>query len=159
LLTVFFYQATGLWAAAALPASTPALAAAWFWWLCTLTALNDVAQFVTGKCLGQHKIAPTISPHKTWQGLVGGLLASALLAVGMGMALDLAPWPQLIGLGGVLGAVGFVGDMVLSAVKRRLGIKDFSQLIPGHGGILDRVDSLVLTAPTLCVWLHLHHAG
>jgi phosphatidate cytidylyltransferase len=73
----------------------------------------------------------------------------------MGWVLQLAPWPTLLGLGALLGAVGFLGDLSLSMVKRRLGIKDFSALIPGHGGILDRVDSLVLTAPTLYLYLHL----
>lgn len=155
LFAVFCYQAAGMWAAAALPADTPAQAAAWFWWLCILTALNDVAQFVTGKCLGRSKIAPSISPNKTWQGFMGGLCVSAVLALGMGWVLELATWPTLLGLGLVLGAMGFLGDLSLSAVKRRLKIKDFSDLIPGHGGILDRVDSLLLTAPTLCLYLYL----
>lgn len=155
LWAVMCHQGMGLWAAAALPADTPSQAAAWFWWLCILTALNDVAQFVTGKCFGRHKMAPRISPNKTWQGVMGGLCVSVVLAVGMGEVLHLAPWPHLLGLGVVLGAAGVLGDLSLSAVKRRLGIKDFSNLIPGHGGILDRVDSLVLTAPTLCLYLHI----
>lgn len=155
LWAVMCHQGMGLWAAAALPADTSSQAAAWFWWLCILTALNDVAQFVAGKCFGRHKMAPHISPQKTWQGVMGGLCASAVLAVGMGGVLNLAPWSHLLGLGVVLGAVGVLGDLSLSAVKRRLGIKDFSNLIPGHGGILDRVDSLVLTAPTLCLYLHI----
>jgi phosphatidate cytidylyltransferase len=73
----------------------------------------------------------------------------------MRWVLELATWPTLLGLGLALSAIGFVGDLSLSAVKRRLGIKDFSDLIPGHGGILDRVDSLILTAPALFVYLHL----
>lgn len=122
---------------------------AWIFYLFVLTALNDIAQFVSGKCWGQHKVAVRISPNKTWQGLLGGVLFSMVLSALLGWYLHLAAVPRLLGLGVLLSLAGFVGDMVLSAAKRRLGIKDFSQLIPGHGGILDRVDSLVLTAPAL----------
>lgn len=122
---------------------------AWFFYLFVLTALNDIAQFVCGKCWGRHKVAARISPNKTWQGLLGGVLISMAVSVLLGWYLQLAAVRQLLGLGVLLSLAGFVGDMVLSAAKRRLGIKDFSQLIPGHGGILDRVDSLVLTAPAL----------
>lgn len=122
---------------------------AWFFYLFVLTALNDIAQFVCGKCWGRHKIAVRISPQKTWQGLLGGVLFSMLVSALLGRYLHLAAMPQLMGLGIGLSVAGFVGDMVLSAAKRRLGLKDFSQLIPGHGGILDRVDSLLLTAPAL----------
>lgn len=122
---------------------------AWFFYLFVMTALNDIAQFVCGKCWGRHKVAARISPNKTWQGLLGGVLISVVVSVLLGWYLQLAAVPQLLGLGVLLSLAGFVGDMTLSAAKRYLGIKDFSQLIPGHGGILDRVDSLVLTAPAL----------
>jgi phosphatidate cytidylyltransferase len=122
---------------------------AWFFYLFVLTALNDIAQFVCGKCWGRHKVAARISPNKTWQGLLGGVLTSMAVSALLGWYLQLAAVPKLLGLGVLLSLAGFVGDMALSAAKRRLGIKDFSQLIPGHGGILDRVDSLVLTAPAL----------
>lgn len=122
---------------------------AWFFYLFVLTALNDIAQFVCGKCWGRHKVAARISPNKTWQGLLGGVLASMVVSALLGWYLQLAAVLQLLALGVLLSLAGFVGDMALSAAKRSLGIKDFSQLIPGHGGILDRVDSLVLTAPAL----------
>ncbi|WP_092761880.1 phosphatidate cytidylyltransferase [Rhodoferax sp. OV413] len=122
---------------------------AWFFYLFALTALNDIAQFVSGKCFGRHPLAARISPNKTWQGLVGGVLVSLVVSAALGLYLQLAGLPLLLALGLLLSLAGVAGDLVFSAAKRRLGIKDFSQLIPGHGGILDRVDSLVLTAPLL----------
>jgi phosphatidate cytidylyltransferase len=127
---------------------------AWFFYLFTVTALNDVAQFISGKCLGRQKIAKTISPNKTWAGLLGGVLASALVSLALGMHLHLASAYFLLLLGGLLSLAGFLGDLMFSAAQRALGLKDFSNLIPGHGGILDRADSLVLTAPLLYGVLH-----
>lgn len=115
--------------------------------LLLLTELNDVAQYCWGKLLGKHKISPTVSPNKTVEGFVGGVLTTVLLSA------VLAPWltPFSVGdalLAGTLIAVaGFFGDLSLSALKRDLGIKDSGNLLPGHGGILDRVDSLTYTAP------------
>ena len=122
---------------------------AWLFYLFALTALNDIAQFIAGKCFGRRPIATRISPQKTWEGLAGGVLVSLLVSVALGRYLQLADTAQLLVLALLLSLAGFAGDLVFSAAKRRLGIKDFSQLIPGHGGILDRVDSLVLTAPLL----------
>ncbi len=127
----------------------------WIFYLFALTALNDIAQFVSGKSLGTHKIAARISPNKTWQGLGGGVLISLLTSVVLGLFLELASLDRLLMLGLLLSIAGFLGDLLFSAAKRYLKIKDFSQLIPGHGGILDRVDSLVLTAPVLYFWLTL----
>ncbi len=122
---------------------------AWLFYLFILTALNDIGQFVAGKLFGRHKIAPTISPNKTWQGLAGGVVVSQIVSLVLGVYLSLAAPLQLALWGLLLSLAGFVGDLMFSAAKRCLSIKDFSQLIPGHGGILDRVDSLVLTAPLL----------
>lgn len=134
-----------------LPVDAP-VRRAWFFYLFAVTALNDVAQFISGKSLGRHKIAKTISPNKTWAGLAGGVLVSALVSLALGLHLQLAPAPFLLMLGVLLSLAGFLGDLMFSAAKRFLGLKDFSNLIPGHGGILDRADSLVLTAPLLyCV--------
>lgn len=115
--------------------------------LLILTEFNDVAQFVAGKSFGRHKITPKVSPNKTVEGFVGGLIATTILAA------VLAPWLSPIDnlpgalIGATLAAAGFCGDIVMSAVKRDLGIKDTGTILPGHGGILDRVDSLVFTAP------------
>jgi phosphatidate cytidylyltransferase len=129
----------------------------WLFYLFVLTALNDIAQFVAGKCFGTKKIASKISPNKTWQGLAGGVLCSILFSLSLGHYLRLATSDLLLLLAIILSLGGFVGDMVFSAAKRMLDIKDFSQLIPGHGGILDRVDSLVLTAPLLYFSIHFFH--
>jgi len=122
---------------------------AWLFYLFILTALNDIGQFVAGKLFGRHKIAPTVSPNKTWQGLGGGIVMSQIVSLGLGTYLSLAGPATLASWGLLLSLAGFGGDLLFSAAKRHLAIKDFSQLIPGHGGILDRVDSLVLTAPLL----------
>ena len=128
----------------------PHILLAWLFYLFVLTALNDIGQFVIGTLFGKQKIAPGISPNKTWQGLGGGLLVSVLVSLILGDYLRLAASQRwLVSVGLMLSVGGFGGDLAYSALKRRLGIKDFSQLIPGHGGILDRADSLVLTAPLL----------
>lgn len=115
--------------------------------LVILTETNDVAQYVWGKLLGRRRIIPKVSPNKTWGGFIGGFLTTT------GLALLLAPWltplsafhALLAGL--LIGWGGFIGDVVISALKRDLGVKDSGSLIPGHGGVLDRIDSLTYTAP------------
>jgi phosphatidate cytidylyltransferase len=115
--------------------------------LVLLTEGNDVAQYVWGKLFGRRKIVPKVSPNKTWAGFLGGALTTAALSV------LLAPWltplsqERALAVGVLIGCAGFVGDVVVSAVKRDIGVKDSGALIPGHGGILDRIDSLTYTAP------------
>lgn len=132
---------------------------AWLFYLFAMTALNDIGQFIIGKTLGKQKIAARISPNKTWQGLGGGMLVSLLASLVLGGYLQLAGLPQLLLLALLMSLGGFAGDMLFSAAKRFLGIKDFSSLIPGHGGILDRVDSLVVTAPLLYFAIYFSHQG
>lgn len=112
---------------------------------------NDVAQYTAGRLFGRHAIVPAVSPKKTWEGFVGGLAASALL--GALLSQWLTPFGPaegaMAGLG--LAALGFLGDVTVSAIKRDLGIKDSGGMLPGHGGILDRLDSLVFAAP---IFLH-----
>jgi phosphatidate cytidylyltransferase len=116
-------------------------------YLVFLTQFNDVAQFLWGKALGRHKVVPKVSPNKTWEGLLGGVLTTVALAV------LLAPWltplarGEALLAGVIIGLGGFLGDIIISALKRDLGIKDSGALLPGHGGILDRIDSLTYTAP------------
>ncbi|MEB3317943.1 MAG: phosphatidate cytidylyltransferase [Cyanobacteriota bacterium] len=111
-----------------------------------LTEFNDVAQYCWGQSLGRHKISPAISPNKTVEGFWGGVISTTLVAPALmfltGFSFNLS---ILIGL--VIAVAGFCGDLVMSAVKRDVGVKDASQLIPGHGGMLDRIDSLTFTAP------------
>ena len=112
-----------------------------------LTQMNDVAQFVWGKTLGKRKILPLVSPNKTWEGFLGGAVTTllvSLLLTPLFTPLDL-PRAALVGL--EIGIFGFIGDVVMSAVKRDIGVKDTGTLLPGHGGILDRLDSLTFTAP------------
>ena len=115
--------------------------------LLVATEANDVAQYVWGKLFGRHKILPTVSPNKTWEGFVGGWATTAALIWFAGpVYAPLAGWNLAI-MATLLPVAGFAGDVTMSAVKRDIGVKDTSRLIPGHGGILDRIDSLVFTTP------------
>ena len=115
-------------------------------YLVLLTAFNDVLQYLWGKSFGKHKIIPKVSPNKTVEGFVGAFFTIMLLAW---LFSFLTPFTTLQALlaGAIISAFGFVGDVVISMIKRDIGVKDSGNLIPGHGGVLDRVDSLVYTAP------------
>jgi phosphatidate cytidylyltransferase len=114
-----------------------------------ITGGNDVAQYCWGKTLGRHKIIPSVSPNKTWEGFIGGVATSALVAVLI--APYLTPFEGLYAaiIGAGLAVAGFLGDVTISAVKRDLGVKDTGTALPGHGGLLDRLDSTVFTAPLM----------
>ena len=118
-----------------------------FLFLAFLSQFNDVAQYVWGKLFGKRKILPLVSPKKTWEGLIGGIVTTTLAA--FLIAPYLTPFSSfhavLAGL--IISGFGFIGDVSISAVKRDIGMKDTGSLIPGHGGILDRIDSLTFTAP------------
>lgn len=116
-------------------------------YLVILTELNDVAQYLWGKSFGKHKIVPKVSPNKTVEGFLGGMLTTAVIASILGPWFTLMNWWQAFIAGLFIGAAGFCGDVVMSAVKRDLGVKDAGKLLAGHGGILDRLDSLIYTAP------------
>ena len=120
--------------------------------LVILTALNDVFQFIWGKLIGGPKIIPKVSPGKTWAGFIGGMGSSAALAACLLPAITPYTAIAAAGVGALLAGCGFIGDVVESAVKRDIGVKDSGTSLPGHGGILDRVDSLTYTAP---VFFHL----
>ncbi len=126
-------------------------------YLVVLTQLNDVAQYIWGKSLGKRKIIPKVSPNKTWAGFVGGVCSTIVLS--MALAPLLTPfgiWDSILA-GALIGVAGFVGDVSLSALKRDLGVKDSGGLLPGHGGILDRVDSLTYTAPLFFHFIRYYH--
>jgi phosphatidate cytidylyltransferase len=106
----------------------------------------DTAAMFTGRQFGQHKLAPAVSPNKTWEGSFGGVIASCLIGLGGAHVLHFEIWHGLI-LGLLTGSFGLIGDLCASVLKRDLGVKDFGGLLPGHGGVLDRIDSLILTAP------------
>ncbi|MEM7226228.1 MAG: phosphatidate cytidylyltransferase [Pseudomonadota bacterium] len=115
--------------------------------LVVLTQANDVLQYVWGRTLGRHPVIPKVSPNKTWEGLIGGVATTTLAALLLAPLLTpFSLWHSLLA-GLLIGIAGFFGDVTISAVKRDLGVKDTSTLLPGHGGMLDRVDSLTFTAP------------
>lgn len=115
-------------------------------YLFLITACNDVFQFTWGKLFGKRKIIPAISPNKTWEGFIGGILTTAIWSYTLRYLTPMSIEQSLI-MGLVLGIAGFAGDILISAIKRDLNLKDTGDIIPGHGGIMDRLDSLVLTAP------------
>jgi phosphatidate cytidylyltransferase len=116
-----------------------------------LTEINDVMQFVWGKLFGKHKIIPKISPNKTWEGFIGGVISTTAIGYGLGFLTPLST-KHLLLVSFLVAIVGFVGDVVMSSIKRDIGVKDTGTTIPGHGGVLDRIDSLAYTAP---VFFHL----
>lgn len=120
-------------------------------YLVLVAQLNDVLQYVFGKLFGRRPIAPAVSPNKTWEGFVGGTIT----AIAVGTALYWATPFSPIGAAAMSLAItlmGFAGGLVMSAVKRDRGVKDYGTLIQGHGGVLDRIDSLLFAAP---VFFHL----
>ncbi|MBY0383665.1 phosphatidate cytidylyltransferase, partial [bacterium] len=115
--------------------------------LILVTWLNDVFQFIAGNMIGRRKIVPQISPNKTLGGFIGGVIGTTLLTVLAAPPLIHIDAMSALGLGIVVSVTGMLGDLFFSAVKRNIGVKDFSQALPGHGGLLDRLDSLIFTAP------------
>lgn len=112
---------------------------------------TDIGAYAAGRSIGGPKLAPRISPKKTWAGLIGGMVAAALVGLGVALAAGAArPWLALL-IGPLLAVVGQAGDLFESWVKRRYDVKDSSNLIPGHGGLLDRIDGLLVAAPVLAV--------
>ena len=122
-----------------------------------LTQFNDVAQYCWGKLLGRHKALPTISPGKTVEGVIGGLATTTALAWLLSGWLTPLSTGQALAAGALIAMAGFIGDVTISALKRDLGVKDSGSLLPGHGGILDRIDSLIYTAPLFFHFIHYLH--
>ena len=118
---------------------------------------SDIATYYTGRSIGRHKLAPSISPGKTWEGAIGGIIAS------LGAAVLAHYWffPELrltaaLPLAAVMNVLGLLGDLTESALKRGAGAKDAAKILPGHGGLLDRLDSLLFNAPVIYYfgWLY-----
>jgi phosphatidate cytidylyltransferase len=119
--------------------------------LVLIVELSDVLQFLWGKSLGRHPVAPSISPNKTWEGLIGGGLTVTALGTALWWVTPFSPVVASV-MAIVLVVMGFLGGLIMSAIKRDRGVKDYGTLIEGHGGILDRIDSLCFAAP---VYFHL----
>ncbi len=145
-----------------LPASKqpPVGVAGWFLFVVIVTEMDDIAQALVGRVIGRRKITPTISPNKTWEGFAGGVLTSVLLS------LLLAPWLttfpaastgrgllMTVSAGLLIVVAAFLGDINMSGIKRDVGVKDGSTILPGMGGVIDRVDSLTFTAPAFYFFL------
>lgn len=133
----------------------------WVMYLVAVTKFTDIGAYLAGSVLGRHKMIPRISPKKTWEGTVGGLV----FAVGGSLLCYFSVTPQLaadgmllkhaVVLGVLLGAGAVIGDLAESLIKREAGVKDSSTILPGHGGCLDMIDSLLFTAPLLYVYMRL----
>ena len=119
--------------------------------LVLVVQLSDVLQYVWGKALGKRRIAPSISPNKTWEGFVGGVTSATAVGTAIWWATPFSP-AVAAAMALVLTVMGFAGGLIMSAIKRDRGVKDYGALIGGHGGVLDRVDSLCFAAP---VFFHL----
>jgi len=122
-------------------------------YLVFLTQFNDVLQYVWGKSIGKRKIVPLISPNKTVEGFLGALATTTILSMLLSFLTPFTLYEAAIA-GVIIGASGFIGDVVISMIKRDIGVKDSSNMIPGHGGVLDRVDSLTYTAPLFFHYVH-----
>lgn len=124
--------------------------AAWILLVLAITFASDTSAYFVGRTWGRHRMAPYISPKKSWEGAVGGLLGATLAGVLLTLLVGL---PIPVWVGGLLGAAGSVagqiGDLAESLIKRQVDIKDSGNLIPGHGGMLDRIDSLMFAAPVM----------
>lgn len=114
--------------------------------LVIVVQLSDVLQYVWGTLAGRHKIAPSISPNKTWEGFLGGTLCATAIGTGLWWLTPFSPLAAL-GISFLITMLGFAGGLVMSAIKRDRGVKDYGTMIGGHGGILDRMDSVVFAAP------------
>lgn len=115
-------------------------------YLIFIVQLSDVLQYVWGKLLGRRKIAPNLSPSKTWEGLIGGALSASVVGTALFWMTPFTPW-QAAALCLLITTLGFFGGLVMSAIKRDRGIKDWGHLIAGHGGFIDRLDSVIFAAP------------
>lgn len=119
---------------------------------------NDTGAFVAGSTLGKRKLFPSVSPNKSWEGFFGGVVASMLAAWLLSGALGLCPMVA-IGIGAVISVFATWGDLFESMLKRNAGVKDSGQVIPGHGGVLDRIDSVLFVLPTLAILANLLQIG
>jgi phosphatidate cytidylyltransferase len=109
----------------------------------------DVAAYAVGSSYGRRKIAPAVSPGKTWEGTITGFLAAAAAVLVVVAPTGMSMWAVLVAL--TIGPVAFAGDLLESWLKRRAGVKDSGTLLPGHGGVLDRIDSLIAAAPLVAL--------
>jgi phosphatidate cytidylyltransferase len=116
---------------------------------------SDVLQYCWGMLLGKHRVAPALSPSKTWEGLIGGVASATALGAALFWITPFDPWQAAL-MALAINGMGFCGGLAMSAIKRDRGVKDWGQMIDGHGGMLDRLDSVAFAAP---VFFHLTRFG
>lgn len=121
-------------------------------WLLLVIWAMDIGAYFAGRAIGGPKLAPRASPNKTWAGLIGGMVCAGIMGSAMASVTSLGPVWTLAELAVAIGVWSQVGDIAESMVKRHFGVKDMSNLIPGHGGILDRVDGLLFAAPAMAAF-------
>ena len=125
----------------------------WIFLLLAVTFATDTAAYAVGRTIGKHKLAPSISPRKTWEGTVGGLVGAIAGGVGISAWLELpVELPEAVIMSATLGVIGQLGDLYISYLKRAAGFSDSGWILPGHGGILDRVDSILWTSVVTFWW-------
>ena len=115
-------------------------------WLVVTIAASDIGGYAVGKSMGKHKLAPRISPHKTWEGMAGCLVFAAVVS------LLYTRLPEFLFFGAFIGLISQWGDLTESAIKRYFGVKDSASIIPGHGGLMDRLDGYLYAAPLALLW-------
>ncbi|MBU6348087.1 MAG: phosphatidate cytidylyltransferase [Actinomycetales bacterium] len=119
--------------------------------LVLLTIGSDIGGYFVGSFFGKHQLAPNISPKKSWEGLVGSIVLQAILGLAIWHYLFTESWWKGAIVGAIMAVTATIGDLIESMIKRDAGIKDMSQLVPGHGGVMDRIDSLLFNA--VVAWL------
>ena len=132
----------------------------WTWVPLLVAWGGDIGGYFAGRAFGKHKMAPLISPKKTWEGFVGGLaLGIVALSIQKLLFFGELTWLDCLVLGVFGGGAGVFGDLTISMLKRTWGIKDTGNILPGHGGLLDRIDSVIWTIPTVWLWAGLLRPG
>jgi len=126
-------------------------------YLLIVTQSCDILQYIWGKLAGRHRIAPRISPNKTWEGFLGGVASATALGVALHSATPFGPGMAAL-ICAIVTCAGFLGGLTMSAIKRQRGLKDFGTIIPGHGGVMDRIDSLCFAAPIFYVLVRYFYA-
>lgn len=121
----------------------------WLVMVFLVTWINDSAAYFVGKAIGKHPCCPYLSPKKTWEGTIGGWIGGVAATMLLGYWLVDLPWIHGLVLGILVATVAPFGDLAKSMIKRQMQVKDFSSLIPGHGGMFDRIDSLLFVAPVM----------
>jgi phosphatidate cytidylyltransferase len=121
-------------------------------WLVLMVCAADIGAYFAGRAFGKHKLAPRVSPGKTWEGALGGLAMAALVAGGGAVYFDLPP-ARAVAFGFCVGIFSIIGDLTESMFKRAAALKDSGTLLPGHGGLLDRIDSVTAAAPLYALGL------